>query len=204
MGNLLQGLITYLDILEHAAQNSEEDSDTRAAARNLSREATLVNLQVSQLTRIKENLRDAIYPVNVVPFIEEAVESAKQIIGEDNFSVEFNRPGTYSVIADGFLPLVFQSLFSFHAKRKSEDTIKFTITLTSERQQQIISIVSYGKEIPIDLRKFIESKQDIEGIALDLNLFTAKLLLSRYNAIVQCDRNEVTSENSCTLIFPSN
>lgn len=204
MGNLLQGLITYLDILEHAAQNSEDDSNTRIAARNLSREATLVNLQVSQLTRIKEHIRDAIYPVNVVPLLEEAVESAKQIIGEDNFSVESDWPEGYSVIADGFLPLVFQSLFSFHAKRKIENTIKFTITLNTEKHHQVISIVSDGEEIPPDLRKFIESEQDIETISLDLNLFTAKLLLSRYNATVKCGRNEATSENSCTLIFPSN
>ena len=204
MGNLLQGLITYLDILEHAQQNSEDDSKTRTVARNLSREATLVNLQVSQLTRIKEHLRDAVYPVNVIPLLEEAIESAKQIIGEDNFSVEFNKPEDYSVIADGFLPLVFQSLFSFHAKRRNDDTIKFTITLNSEEHHQIISITSYGKEIPLDLRNFIESEQDIEATAFDLNLSTAKLLLSRYNATAKCDRNEATSQNSCKLIFPGN
>ncbi|MGY5857908.1 MAG: hypothetical protein RTU63_00960 [Candidatus Thorarchaeota archaeon] len=203
MGNLLQGLITYLDILEHAAQHSEEDSDTRAAARNLSREATLVNLQVSQLTKIKEHVHDALYPVNVVPLLEEAIGSAEQIIGENNFSVEFNRPEGYSIIADGFLPLVFQSLFSFHAKKRIDDTIKFSITLNSEKHQQIIQMVSKGKDIPADLREFMESEQDMESIALDLNLFTAKLLLTRYNATIQCERNETTSENSCRLIFPS-
>ncbi|MHA1135571.1 MAG: hypothetical protein ACTSSE_03715 [Candidatus Thorarchaeota archaeon] len=156
MGNLLQGLITYLNILEHAAQHSEEDSDTRAAAKHLSREATLVNLQVSQLTRIKEHLLEALYPVNVVPLLKEAVESAEQIIGEDNFSVEFNRLEGYSVIADGFLPLVFQSLFVFHAKKRSGDSIKFTIIMETEKNQQIIRIKSLGKEVPEDLRKFME------------------------------------------------
>jgi len=203
MGNLLQGLITYLDILEHGAQYSEDDSDTRSAARNLSREATLVNLQVSQLTRIKEHIRDALYPVNVVPLLEEAVEAAELIIGENNFSVEYNRPEGYSIVADGFLPLVFQSLFSFYAKKRNDDTIKFTISLESEKHQQVISIVSQGKEISTNLLMFIESEQDMESIALDLNLFTAKLLLTRYNATVQCSRNETTSENSCILIFPN-
>ena len=203
MGNLLQGLITYLDILEHAAQNSEEDSETRAAAKHLSREATLVNLQVSQLTRIKEHLYDSLYPVNVIPLLEEAVESAEQIIGEDNFSVEFNRPEGYSIIADGFLPLVFQSLFSFHVKKKIDEKIKFKITLKTEKHQKIINISSHGKEVPADLRKYMESEQDIESLALDLNLFTAKLLLTRYNVRIQCDRDEGASENTCTIVFPS-
>lgn len=201
MGNLLQGLITYLDILEHAEQYSEEDKETREAARNLSREATLVNLQVSQLTRIKEHIDDAIYPVNVVPLLEEAVESTGNIIGKSNFSVDFNRPDEYSIVADGYLPLVFQSLFIFHTKKRKGEPIKFTISMESDEQCKDITISSTGDEIPEDQRKFMESEHDFDPASLDLNLFTAKLLLSRYNATIQCVRNETVSENICTITF---
>lgn len=202
MGNLLQGMITYLDILEHAAQHSEEDADTRAAARNLSREATFVNLQVSQLTRIKESLYESLWPVNVVPVLEEAIESAGEIIGEGNFSVQFTRPKSFSVTADGFLPLVFQSLFIFHVKKGINDGNQFKITMSSEEDSHIITINSQGKEIPRGFIEFVEGDQNVEQIALDLNLFTIKLLMTRYNARILCKRNEETSENSCILIFP--
>jgi hypothetical protein len=189
--------------LEHAAQFSEEDTETRAASKNLSREATLVNLQVSQLTRIKEHLHDTLYPVNVLPLLEQAIESAEQIIGENSFSVEFNTPNNYSILADGFLSLVFQSLFIYHVKKSKGEKLKFSITLKSAGAQQVISIVSPGEGFSDDLKIFMESKQDVDFVALDLNLYTAKLLLTRYNATIQCEQNENVSENTCILIFPS-
>ena len=196
-------MVTYLDILEHAAQHSEEDADTRTAARNLSREATFVNLQVSQLTRIKESLYESLWPVNIIPVLEEAIESAGEIIGEDNFSVQFTKTKSFSITADGFLPLVFQSLFIFHIKKGINDGNQFKITMSSEDDSHIITINSRGEEIPGEFIEFMEGDHNVEQIALDLNLFTMKLLMTRYNARILCTRNEEISENFCSLIFPS-
>lgn len=40
-------------------------------------------------------------------------------------------------------------------------------------------------------------------IALDLDLFTIKLLINRYGVQIKCSRDENTGENSCAFIFPS-
>ncbi|TFG28331.1 hypothetical protein EU528_11365 [Candidatus Thorarchaeota archaeon] len=202
LGNFLQGMITYLDILEYAEQHSEEDKETRTAARSLSREAIRVNLQVSQLTRIKEQLNEAIWPVMVIPFLEEAIEATKQIFEDDTVSFQFDRIKEFSVAADGFLSLLFQSIFSFHVGKRPAGKIHFIVTLNSAANKQIITISSQGDEIPINFRKFIESNEDIESIAPNLDLFTIKLLVTKYRATIQCARNKETSENTCILMFP--
>ena len=202
MGNLLQGMITYLDILEYAAQHSEEDKDTRVAARNLSHEATNVNLQVSQLTRIKEYMDEPLIQTDVVSALEKAIDATEQLIGEESFSVQISEMADFSITADDFLPLVFQSLFIFYAKNKNDDKIQFTITMNSEETRQVINITSGGEPIPDELREFMEGGQNIEKVVLDLNLFTVKLLLTRYNATIKCNRDADTLENSCILMFP--
>ncbi len=202
MGNLLQGMITYLDILEHAEQHSEEDRNTRKAARNLSQEARIVNLQVSQLTRIKEQLNEPLFPVRIAPTVKKAVKASNDLIDQDKFSVDMNIPDDISVKADGFLPLVFQSFFSFHAKNCKNDIIKFRIILNSSEERHNLSITGFGNQIPQEYCHFMEGNQDLTSIALNLDLFTAKLLLTRYDATIQCKRNENTSENSYVLSFP--
>ncbi|MBA7562445.1 hypothetical protein ES708_04097 [subsurface metagenome] len=76
LGNFLQGMVTYLDILEHASQNSEDDSKTRAVARDLSREAIIVNQQVTDLMRIRERQHQgkAYRVFSLPPLLKEAWE----------------------------------------------------------------------------------------------------------------------------------
>ena len=92
-------------------------------------------------------------------------------------------------------------MVSFLTKKRKGSPTKFTITMESDANHQIIHITSGGEKIPEDLQEFLENKHDFEPRSLDLNLFTAKLLLTRYNAVIKCERNETTSENRCILIF---
>jgi hypothetical protein len=74
--------------------------------------------------------------------------------------------------------------------------------MKTENHQQVISITSRGDPMPDDLRRYMESDEDIESTALNLNLFTAKILLSRYHATFRYERNEDRSENLFLISFP--
>ena len=204
MGNLLQGMITYLDILEYVEQHSEDDTKTRSAARGLSQEASIVNLQVNQLTRIKEQLDKPLYPVRVLPSIVKGIEANNELIGNKKFSMETNLPEDISVTADGFLPLVFQSLFSFHAHHCKEENINFRIISDSTNDQCIISITGIGEPIPEEYKQFMMGSQDLNSIALSLDLFTVNLLLTRYHATIDCVCDQTKPENTYILTFPEN
>ncbi|TFG34387.1 hypothetical protein EU527_03510 [Candidatus Thorarchaeota archaeon] len=201
MGNLLQGLVSYLDILEYAAQNSEDDKKTRDKAKDLSREANILNQQVIKLSKVKESPRKVLWPVNLAEILREAVQTARELLGENSFTLEYKDFDNVIIKADDLLPLVFQSLIAFHSKNRIDDKQRFTIEIEPDENFESIIITSRGKRIPEELKLFMESDEHMDNIALDLDLFTTKLLLSRYQAKIKCARNEETSENSCILSF---
>jgi signal transduction histidine kinase len=200
IGNFLQGMITYLDILEMAEQFSEDDKKTRAAAGDLSRDAAMVNRQVIQLSRIKESMNQVLWPVNLPKIVDEAVESAKELLGEDSFSVKTMAQDTPVVDGDDLLPLAFQSTIAFHLKNRLHNQPEITFTVTQRDSVPCVRVSCRGRQIPNELKMFIESDGMSGMIALDLDLFTVKLLMNRYNAKIECSRN--VEENSCIFIFP--
>ncbi len=202
MGNYLQGMITYLDILESAAQYSEDDKKTRAAASDLSREAAMVNHQVVQLSRIKESMHQVLWPVKLTQIIEDAVKSASDLFGEESFTFRLSGDESTVVEGDNLLPLAFQSAISFHLKKRLENKPEMIFTVTHEGSDPCVMVSCRARPIPEELKRFIES-DDLSGtIALDLDLFTVKLLMNRYHAKVVCSRDQQREENSCTFIFP--
>lgn len=132
IGNFLQGMVTYLDILEFAEQHSEDDSKTRAAAGDLSREAAMVNQQVVQLSRIKESMHQVLWPVNLTQIIDDAVRSAAELLGEDSFSAKITGMESLMVEGDNLLPLAFQSAAAFHIKNRLNDQPKITFSITQK------------------------------------------------------------------------
>jgi len=202
LGNFLQGLVTYLDILEHASQNSEEDTKTRGVARNLSRDAIIVNQQVTNLMRIKERQHQVLWPVNLLPVLEEAVNSTDEMIGTGNLSIEYVKTQDHVVMADNFLPLAFQNLIAFLYKNSIDDQPKFAITMETYDDTLEISFKSRGEDISQELKDFIESGEKMDKIALNLDIFTIKLLMNRYQVSIRCERISDTLENLCIFGFP--
>jgi signal transduction histidine kinase len=203
IGNFLQGMITYLDILEMAEQFSEDDKKTRAAASDLSRDAAMVNQQVVQLSRIKESMNQVLWPVNLPQIVDDAVESAKELLGEESFSVKTAAQEKLVVEGDDLLPLAFQSTIAFHLKNRLHDQPEITFEVTQRESASCVRVSCRGRPMPDELKLFIESDGMSGMIALDLDLFTVKLLMNRYNVRIVCSREEESEENSCTFIFPT-
>jgi signal transduction histidine kinase len=202
MGNFLQGMITYLDILELASLNNEEDTKTRSAASDLSREAAMINQQVIQLTRIKESLDQTLWPVNLPEAFEDAIKSAAKLLGEDSFTAEFIHREALTVKGDNLLPLAFHSAIAFQVRNRVDNQPNIKISVGHSESPRSLKIACRGKQVPEELKRFIEGDELRGQIALDLDLFTIKLLMNRYSAQIKCSRDESTGENSCIFTFP--
>ncbi len=202
IGNFLQGMITFLDILELAEQYSEDDSKTRAAAGDLSRDAAMVNQQVMQLTRIKESPHQNPWPVNLPEAFEDAIKSAAKLLGEGAFTAKFVHRGPLTVRGDNLLPLAFHSAIAFQVKNRVDKRPNIKIKVGHSASPRSLEIICRGKSIPEGLRTFIEGEELRGQIALDIDLFTIKLLMNRYGAQIKWARDESTGENSCTFTFP--
>ncbi|MFW9810315.1 MAG: hypothetical protein ACFFE6_13135 [Candidatus Thorarchaeota archaeon] len=202
IGNFLQGMITYLDILEISEQNSEEDLKTRAAAGDLSREAAMVNHQVVQLSRIKESMDQVLWPVNLVQLIDDAIMSANELFGEDIFTTSLSGLESLTVEGDNLLPLAFQSAIAFHLKNRVTNKPAISFEMSENEAGPFVKVTSQGRPLPEELKLFLEGDGISGMIALDLDLFTIKLLMNRYKATIGCSRDDEKNENSCTFVFP--
>ena len=188
----------HRDILEFAVQHSEEDTHTRAAASDLSREAAMVNQQVVQLTRIKESLDQTLWPVNLPEAFEDAIKSAKKLLGEASFTSEILHSEPLTVKGDNLLPLAFHSAIAFQVKNRMDEKPNIKVSIEHDN----LNITCRGKPVPEGLKRYIEGEELRGQMALDLDLFTIKLLMNRYGAKIRCLRDDSTEENSCIFTFP--
>ncbi len=201
MGNLLQGLITYLDLLENVASQSKEDINTRGAARDLSREAILVNHQVLQLSRIKERLQEELYIVEVVDAIQQAIKTAKEHLGPGAFKIEMDDKGPCTIFADDLLELVFLSTILFHMRSISSEPLELSINVRNDDDICSVAVISDGLNISKNVSAYLQGNIIIGDLSLDLDLFTMKLLMSRYDGWIECFRDETRNRTHCILKF---
>jgi hypothetical protein len=162
----------------------------------------MVNQQVMQLTRIKESLHQNQWPVNLPEAFEDAVKSAAKLLGEDAFTAEFVHRSPLTVRGDNLLPLAFHSAITFQVKNRVDEQPDIKISVGHSDSPRSLEIICPGKPIPQGLQSFLEGEELRGQIALDLDLFTIKLLMNRYGAQVKCARDESTGKNSCTFTFP--
>ncbi|MHA2423388.1 MAG: hypothetical protein ACXAEF_01260 [Candidatus Thorarchaeota archaeon] len=199
MGNILQGMVTYLDVLEHAAQGSEDDTDSRSAARVLSREAILVNHQVIQLTQIKESLAHELKAIDASEAIRNAIDSGINLLGDESFTVDFTSDAQIHVKCDDLLELVILSAIKYYVKNKIDDRPTLKIAISQTDTSVSISMTSRGKPLSSAIQNYLQGKDLIGSESLDLNLFTIKVLMQRYQGRIHCFREDSTEEATCTF-----
>lgn len=128
MGNILQGIVTYLDLIE--LEDIVDENETVSAARALSQEATLVNNQVLRLTQIMDTFPIQLMSIDIDKALKKAIKSSKDILDDESFIIEYSRGGDLSVMADRLLDLTFQSAILFFAKRRFDDKSPVRISLS--------------------------------------------------------------------------
>ncbi|MFW9909142.1 MAG: hypothetical protein ACFFEF_11235 [Candidatus Thorarchaeota archaeon] len=201
MGNILQGIVTYLDILEHSAQKREDDIETQGKARDLTREAVLVNHQVRQLSQIKGDVQDSLKATDVALAINRAIETAKELLGDDAFLVEYKHGSAINVEADGLLELVFLNAIIFHVKNLQNEHPAISISISQLDPRVQVEIRCTGKPLSIELQEFLKSEELVGKPPPSLELFTIKMLMHRYNGTVVYSRDEMYAMNQCMYEF---
>ncbi|MFW9847949.1 MAG: hypothetical protein ACFFF4_02350 [Candidatus Thorarchaeota archaeon] len=201
MGNILQGMVTYLDVLEHTESGSQTDTSTRSAARGLSHEAILVNQQVIQLTQIKESLVKELSAIDAHASIQSAIKSGLNLLGENSFKVEIENTSPFLVKSDSLLELVFLSAIIYDVKNKIDDALLLSITFSETKESRDISLTYRGKQLSKESQIYLQGPDLVGSESLDLNHFTIKVLMHRYGGNIICNRNESSEENTCIFRF---
>jgi hypothetical protein len=199
VGNLLQGMTTYLDLFS-ASIDPEFLSQPQETAKDLSGQATMINRQVAALLRVKENEVARTWPVHLLNMIRKAYDDTVETLEKKPEAPIFEGESDAHVIADDFLDLVFISLFSFILRNcPSDNPLKLkTETLKGKVQ---VSITCEGMTVPIDAELALSSGIIPDRKHLGLEIFTAKILMTYYGGRIDYRKDSETGVSSFVLDF---
>jgi signal transduction histidine kinase len=201
MGNLLQGIVTYLEILESTPEGGVEQLRSRNIAHELSKEAILVNKQVLQLSQIKEIYHSELKPASLYQAVVDAVETAYGLLDEGSFSASLITLRDASVRADELLSLVFLSAIIFHVQNKQGDPVHIDFSLKESSDAVSLTTRATGEQLSKQVREYLLSDELIGSLSLNLELFIIKVLMKRYDASLNCAYDTESGQNICTYRF---
>ncbi|MFX1330558.1 MAG: hypothetical protein ACFE9W_03305 [Promethearchaeota archaeon] len=199
VGNLLQGMTTYLDLFS-ASIDPDFLSKPQETAKDLSGEAIVINRQVAALLRVKENEVSRTWPVHLSNMIKKAYDEVVDTLGANPDGLILEGNSKTQVIADDFLDLVFICLFRFILRNlHSDDPLKLNIASHKDRVQIIIACK--GLTLPSDAELAITSGIIPDRKHLGLEIFTAKILMTYYGGSIEFRKIGENGAHSFVLSF---
>lgn len=194
MGNLLQGIVTYLELLSHAERNTSQEGPHKEAVA-LSNEATLFNRQVSKLSEIKSAKDVKLVPVVAQTYMMRGLETVKQTFQERPVSAKVTIDKRLIVRADMMLTDLFANLIIQAYRLASEDHIQLKISGSPQNGEVSIYIESCGRPLSDADKRFLIGSDLPELSTLNIHLYTARILIDRYGGQIRYFRKENESKN---------
>lgn len=190
IGNLLQAITIYLEMMEDRSESSP--------ALELSRKTALINRQVSTLIEIKETIGQELVPVPLVPHVQR-VQTQAEDMTRLMCTYDVTIPPDVTVIADRMLEFVFLNVISYICEENPKPHIK--ITAEKHPTSVIVDIISPGTRVPSAIVESFVSELVPTRTTMSLDLFIVKILMERYDGQLLYSFNEDTQSNKFTLRF---
>jgi hypothetical protein len=184
VGNMLQGITTYLDLVGYAATKGESLVSSQKEAAQLNWEAKIINRQVAWLSRVKASSKSPLVSVSLGLAISKAATSIAELAETRSILVTPNDEDI-CVLADDNLDLLFAGLFS-HCVLPSRMN-GASIAVRYDRDEDKIAVGLNMKTGPStkDMAEFLRSTSLPSISKLDLDMYMTRLLLNRYGALVE-------------------
>ncbi len=199
VGNLLQGMTTYLDLFS-ASIDPEFLSRPQETAKDLSGQATIINRQVAALLRVKETEEPRTWPVHLANMIRRAHEETIEALDRDSEALVLDGESKVHVIADDFLDLAFSCLFRFILDNHHPDNpLKLKIEESKDKVQ--VSITCAGMTLTSDAELALSDDIIPNRKHLGLEIFTAKLLMAYYGGRLAYRKDSEAGATSFILDF---
>lgn len=190
MGNLLQGIVSCLEIL--TLEEPVDDAYKRAieTAMKLSKKSTIFNRQVATLSEIKSIGEKKLVPYKLKTAIERAQQSVEQMLNGAKFRFKIGEiDDSLLVLADNKLDILFTNQFVNEILSRDGE-IRISIDATSVDDQVEVQIVTDGSRPTDSELDQLLITEIPEVTTLNLNLFSIRLLLERYRSSIEYSRND--------------
>jgi hypothetical protein len=202
IGNLLQGMTMYLDLL--ALPDPQNPQQHREAALGLSREAALINRQVGVLAQIREISQSDLKPLDAQDAFLGAVKTIDELMGLKTLSLQFySDAAQHLVLADNLLDSIFENLLSFIVRstkgKVSDVEVRFKVT-----DDIVDTHITYiGDPLSEDAETSVFQEINLFKTTLNLDLYSVKILMDRYGGEFKYHRLQEKDLNQLVLSFKS-
>jgi hypothetical protein len=202
IGNLLQGITTFLDLIGFKAEEFPSMKDLQKHALDLVHESTTVNRQVENLVRIKENENSVTWPVNIGHFLSRLEEKKRNEQDAQSFDVEgLHIDQQIQVVADDLIDIVFSNLMTKCAKHHEEDDAKPAIRVIDNSDTVQVAFGPCSSKFTSEIKDWSISKPTLKSSVVDLDLFMAWLLMERYGGRIERMENPDGQDVELVLTF---
>jgi len=207
IGNLLQGMTMYLDLL--ALPDPQDPQHLQESAAGLSREAALINRQVGILAQVKENVPQVLHPLNTRDTIQGALETMDALISPDTINISFhddidqNDIDQMWIMADSLLEAVFVNLLSFISRSIEKKEIDVNIVYKETEGNVDIHVTYSGNPLSEDIKISVFHELHLFRTSLNLDLYSVKILMDHYEGAFEYHRLHEPDVNQFVLRFKS-
>jgi hypothetical protein len=202
MGNLLQSLITYLQLIENRISAGESVADIETSAIEVSREAALVNRQVAKLYQIKESSESQLWPVALKEIITRSINESKNLLTDRGLSTQISDiPSDLMVQADGLLDVVFVNLFIRCRLQSKDEASTAKVDVQPSGDSVRISIQCPGIPLSSEIMKSFNDTSTLLRSTLDLDLIMVRMLIDKYRGAIQYTLLPNPDRNLFVILF---
>jgi hypothetical protein len=180
VGNLLQGLQLYLELLESASDQQEITKLTQSSLM-LINDVEAINKQVSILSQIKGRQTEDLFPMSMNEATKAAIREINAILGDSAAEITFSEfKQDDHVLGDELLSTVPFNIIMYIIRDQTLGKAKISVSL-SEGQDYLTAHIQYeGKHISEDVLTALYDSIDISRTTMGLDLYAVKVLLREY------------------------
>lgn len=202
IGNLLQGIITCLELIGYKAEKMEELHSLQEPAMDLVRESILVNRQIERLIRIKERSDTITWPMNLGRILEKSMLELHETHGDKKIEVILPTiEKNVQIMADDMVDIVFINLMTRCVRQFKGEKLKGAFDV---RQTRDIVQVAFGPcemETPLEVGEWFGAKSSLKKGTLDLESFMAWLLMDKYGGQIEYQDSPISGKKEIVLTF---
>ncbi len=201
IGNLLQGISAYLELIGYQAEEIASISDYQKLATDLLRESTHVNRQVERLIRIKENETSITWPVTLKHVLSDFETNMREA---NNGNLELESPiidDKLQIVADDLIDIVFSNLMNKCMKQNQDNGKKLSIRVNESKRKINVILGPCTAKSVAEINIWSENPISLKYSVVDLELFMVWLLMERYGGSLEHQHNTESLDGELCLTF---
>jgi hypothetical protein len=201
VGNLLQGVVTYLELTESALTDKKQEP-LLTSAMSLAREMELINRQVGVLARLKGEKGPIIRPLSVSQLVSSAIDSARSFLGADSFVIEnLDSLGAERIRGSDVIEQAIVNLLAYLTRDSAGQVAHITVHSSTSRDNIDLAFSCHGTELPHDMTESLFGRLDPTKTTLSLDLFSVKILMEMHGGSLLYSYVAESSQNRFVLRF---